>query len=562
MSEDEAEVLANPERGERYRSSVYDRLNYERLEVAPRDERFPRTEAGEYRIAPLPEAPRVRDLIGPSVITLATGLGSGPVLFWPSLASQSGWAIYWAFCIGIIAQFFLNTELQRWTIATGESIFRAFQRMHWYWPWFFLIAGIFQLIWPGWAAGGSQVMAHWMGIDTANWRPIAIASMILIWLLYQVGPVMYNVVEKTEMVLVSIGVVFTVLLVFLSGSADQLSGAPAGAVNFGTIPLEEVDIITFVGGIAYAGIGGYGNLAQSLWAREKGFGMSSYQGRVKNPLRAEETEPVYEDGFAFEPTEINMKRWRAWWRAVQLEHFLTFVLGLAIVGTLLMAIAIEFAAGADIEIEAIGMWTETIIPQLGGIGSFMMYAIIVIALFTTQYGVMEIFIRNGVDIIHEGYGRARGWNISYVFIGLLTIFTLWGILIIGSGFQEPWILLVIGAAVAGAMMWPYSALTVILTTRWLPEHTQPGWARLCIMWAVVAFFGFFSILLVGDVAANQLGLELFTFSLTVFGSEPGGYALWAVFFGIQGYTMWRSAIAKRAAQDTVEDADEARGFLS
>jgi hypothetical protein len=343
------------------------------------------------------------------------------------------------------------------------------------------------------------------------------------------------------------------------GSIGQLANIPAGAISFGTLP-ADLDIATFLGGLAYAGAGGYINLSQGVWAREKGYGMGTYQGRVKNPLRGTDPEKVH-DGFTFEPTPTNMRRWRAWWKTTQREHFLTFVLGLLVVATVAMTISAEFASGADFD-GAISMWIDVVIPQLGGITGGLLYAVLFIALFSTQYAIVESFVRNSVDILYEGYGRAAGWKVSRVFLGLLTMFTLWGILIIGAQFNTPWILLVIGAAIAGVMMWPYNALTIILNTVRLPEHTQPGWGRVVAMWWATAFFGYFSVLLIGSQLVNRFGIEAFEATVDVVSSGPGGLALFLFALIVQVYTMARSAKAKLDAKDTVENADEAVGFLA
>ncbi|WP_251343693.1 Nramp family divalent metal transporter [Haloplanus halophilus] len=562
LTEDDIHTTA--EVGEQYRATVYRDIDYESLEVAPETSEYPDTDGKwGFRKYDMPKVPKVSHLVGPSAIMLGASLGSGETMFWPTLVAQNGWGLYWAFWVGVITQFFINTEIQRWTIATGESIFRAFDRMNGIWPWFFLVAGFFHVGWPGWAAGASEVFAVWTGVvPRQDWAIIGVATMVLIWLSYQAGPILYNAIEKAQLALMFIAIFGAVILAFIAGSVSQFANVPGGAVNFGALP-QNMDIATFLGGLAYAGAGGYINLAQGIWAREKGYGMGTYQGRIKNPLRGSEPEEVH-GGFTFEPTEKNLLRWKQWWKVTQQEHFLTFVVGLLVVATVAMTISAQYAAGTDQG--AINMWLDVIIPQLGGVQTQLMYAVIFIALFSTQYAILEAFVRNSVDIIFEGYGRSAGWDLSRVFLGLLTLFTLWGILIIVAQFQQPWILLVIGAAIAGAMMWPYNALVTILNTTRLPEHTQPGWGRIVAMWWATGFFGYFTILLIGGVLnspdAYGLSFPMFETTVGVVGSAPGGYALWVFALVVQIYTMYRSATAKMNASGTVEGADTARGFLS
>ncbi|PSQ07697.1 hypothetical protein BRC97_03145 [Halobacteriales archaeon QS_6_71_20] len=558
----DADVFAEDEVGEQYRDTVYRDIDYDSLESAPETAEYPNTDGkGRFRLADLPKVPKVSHIVGPSAIMLGASLGSGETMFWPTLIAQNGWGLYWAFWVGVITQFFINTELQRWTIATGESIFRAFERLSSFWPWFFLVAGFVHVGWPGWAAGAAEMFAAGIGVDRGNWPVIGIGLMVLIWLSYQAGPIVYNIIEKAQVALMFVAIAGAVVLIFIVGSVGQLTSVPGGAINFGALP-QDMDIAVFLGGLAYAGAGGYINLSQGVWAREKGYGMATYQGRVLNPLQTGEgdVETVHESGFTFEPTDTNMRRWKAWWKICQQEHFLTFVIGLLVVATVAMTITAEFAAGT--EVGAIDMWIDVVIPAVGPVSAAILFVVLFIALFSTQYAILEAFVRNSVDIVYEMYGRSAGWDLNKVFIGLLTGFTLWGIVIIGLQLQQPWILLVLGAAVAGVMMWPYNALVTILNTTRLPEHTEPGWARVVAMWWATGFFGFFSVLLISSQLVGRFGLDVFETTVGVVGSAPGGYALWLFALGVQVYTMYRSAQGKMQSSDTVDNAEEATGLLA
>lgn len=147
---DEA-VFMSDEEGRAYRSSSYVPTAYDNPDVAPESESYPDTGDGEgnYRVLDLPRAPKLRHVVGPSAIMLGASLGSGETLFWPLLIAKNGWIIYWLFFIGVVSQFFINTEIQRWTVATGESIFRGFERISVFWPLLFMLLGLVSLGWPG-----------------------------------------------------------------------------------------------------------------------------------------------------------------------------------------------------------------------------------------------------------------------------------------------------------------------------------------------------------------------------------------------------------------------------
>ncbi len=566
------DVYASAVEGRQYRSTWYLPLRYDELEEAPSAAAHPsRGTGGAFRLADLPRVPRLSHIVGPSAIMLGASLGSGETLFWPVLTAQFGWAVFWAFVVGVFTQFVINTELQRWTLATGESIFRAFARVDRRWPWVFLIAGLLSLGWPGWAAGAAQVGATAIGVDAVSafgvsipaWKLLAVGFMSVIWLSYQVSSVMYTAVELFQIGLLFVAIGAAMLLVAVTGSWVEFADLPTAAGSVGYLP-EGIDVAVFLGGLAFAGAGGYLNLSQSLWIREKGYGMGNYQGRVKNPLRGDDPEPIERDGFSFRPTTTNLQRWRGWWKIVQLEHALTFVVGLLIVTPFLATVALRYAPGTSAD--ALQMWLESVIPAVGPVGSFLVFAILTLALFTTEYAIVESFVRNSADVLYEAYGRRAGWDIQKLFWRLLTGFCLWGIAIIlvfDAPFQgrEPFFFLVVGAALSGVMMWPYTAIVLVMNTTRLPEHLQPGWGRVTALWWASGLYGYFTVLLVGT-ALEDVGITAFYTVPTVVGSSGGGFVLWVGYVVVQSYAVARSIAGKRRASGTVVDADTARGRFS
>jgi hypothetical protein len=552
-------VYASEVEGRQYRGTWYCPLPYDELERAPETTDYPdRGTGGALRLAELPRVPRVRHVVGPSAIMLGASLGSGETLFWPGLIARHGWAIYWAFVVGVFTQFVVNTELQRWTLATGESVFRSYVRVNRAWPWVFLLAGLLSLGWPGWAAGAAQVAATATGLAGTTllgfpaWKPLAVALLLVVWLSYQVSSVAYNAVEAFQIGLLFVAIATALVLAVASGAVAEVGSLPTAVTGVGTLP-PEMDVAVFLGGLAFAGAGGYLNLSQSLWAREKGYGMGNYQGRVRNPFTGDDPEPIRRDGFTFRATALNLQRWRGWWRVIQVEHLLTFVVGLLLVATVLMAVARRHAPGADAN--ALDMWLGTIAPSLGGLGALLVFVLLFVALFTTEYAIVESFVRNSADAVYETFARDAGWDLSRLFWWLLTGFTVWGVVVIllfsaPLGTRGPFLLLVVGAALSGVMMWPYTVLTLLVNTRRLPEHLQPGWSRLVAMWWASGFYGYFSVLLIGQTA-TAAGVDTFATSVGVVGSGPGGYALWVGYALVQAYAVVRSVGAKRAATGTV-----------
>ncbi|MDG5776006.1 Nramp family divalent metal transporter [Haloarculaceae archaeon H-GB2-1] len=568
---DGGNVYASAEESRQYRGTSYMPTNYDNLDVAPDVEEYPdRGDGDGHRLLDLPRVPKLKYVLGPSAIMLGASLGSGETLFWPTLIAEHGWALYWAFFVGVLTQFVINTEIQRWTVATGESVFRAFERLSGFWPLLLLALGFISLGWPGWAATAARIGAIGLGMEDVSvtvpfaelvgWKLFGILLMVVIWLTYHLTPVMYNVVERIQIVLVVLGVLCAFGLFVALGSINELAKVPRAVGGVGTIPPNQ-EIAVFLGGLAYAGAGGYLNLAQSLWVREKGYGMGRYMGRVKNPVVGDDPEPIQRNGFTFPVNVTNLRRWRGWWRLVQLEHFLTFVFGLLFAATIMMAVASEYAAGTTTG--GVTMWATEIAPQVGTVGRTLIFLTLFIALFTTEYAIVESFVRNSADIIYEQFGRTYGWSQARIFWLLLTVFSAWGILILALPIpvEQPFGLLVVAAAMSGVMMWPYTVLVLVVNVTRLPQHTQPGWPRIVGLWWASSFFGYFSVLLLGQTIERGTGSGWFRAAPAVLGSDPGGYLLFAVFAVIQAIAIVTTIRGKLRTKATVPDAEEAHGWL-
>ena len=63
------------------------------------------------------------------MILIGVGIASGEYILFPFIASQAGLVFLWAAVVGIVMQFFINMEIERYTLATGETAIGGFMRM-------------------------------------------------------------------------------------------------------------------------------------------------------------------------------------------------------------------------------------------------------------------------------------------------------------------------------------------------------------------------------------------------------------------------------------------------
>ena len=89
------------------------------------------------RVLPKP-VPWTRAL-GVGVVVMGLAIGTGELILWPHLVVKHGLSLLWLALIGILCQYFINQEVARHAVATGEGFFTTSARVfRWFVPfWFF-----------------------------------------------------------------------------------------------------------------------------------------------------------------------------------------------------------------------------------------------------------------------------------------------------------------------------------------------------------------------------------------------------------------------------------------
>src|SRR3990167_6447296 len=201
-----------------------------------------------------PEPLPLRKLIGPSFILLGLGLGSGELILWPYLSANFGMGIIWGALLGITFQFFINMEIERYTLVTGESVFVGLARkLKGISPLWFIFSTLVRWIWPGIIASSATVIAHVLGIGYSSLIPIIL--LILIGLVLTLGPVVYKTQEVFQRTLILIGVPFIFVLAFIFARPPDWQALAVGLIGKGEgfwfLP-AGISLATFLGAFAYA----------------------------------------------------------------------------------------------------------------------------------------------------------------------------------------------------------------------------------------------------------------------------------------------------------------------
>ena len=276
---------------------------------------IPEAQIGPVEQRDLPEAPPLRRIIGPSVILVGVGIASGEYILFPYIASQVGLVFLWAGIVGLLTQYFINMEIERYTLATGETAVTGFQRL---WKPFGLLmvaCAILPNIWPAWATSAATITTFLFGGGNAT--AIAIGAMVLIGIALSASPVVYQTIEKFEFAKVALVLVFLVVALTTAVSAGAFGDVDQTVTSFGSFTGGELELAVLLGALAYAGAGGTNNLVVSNWIRDKGYGMGKYAPRVVSPITGTEEAAPSGRGYVFPITDRNLERWRDWWRKAE-----------------------------------------------------------------------------------------------------------------------------------------------------------------------------------------------------------------------------------------------------
>jgi len=447
----------------------------------------------------LPKAPRLRKLIGPSFIILGLGLGSGEVVLWPYMASNYGLGIVWGMLIGITMQFFINMEVERYALINGESIFVGFARLLRWLPTWFIISTFLGFGWPGIGLYGATLLSEAFGLGNPNF--VAIVLFVAIGLILTLGTVLYKTVESIQKYLICIGVPLIVILTYYLASRADVGALVKGLAGQGMINGEPYTFLpigiamgTFLGALAYAGAGGNLNLTQSCYVRDKGYGMGKYADKITSVITSKEGGHKFTlTGNTFPTTEKNLKRFRQWWKMVNLEHFLVFwALGLFTMLTLsLLAYITTFGLGNNAEGINFVVNEAVVIGQrtLPFIGTLFLL-VTGIMLIATQLTVLDSTSR----IITENLlllTKKKSIRVSKVYYSILWIQILFGITIFSIGFDQPLTLIVLGAIINAFSMFVYSGIILVLNNKLLAKPLRPRLWRNMVMAATFLFLGYF-----------------------------------------------------------------------
>ncbi|MFA5211645.1 MAG: Nramp family divalent metal transporter [Patescibacteria group bacterium] len=453
-----------------------------------------------------PKPISIKKLIGPSFIILALGLGSGEVILWPYMSANYGLGIAWGALLGITFQYFINLEIERYALVKGESVFVGIAKIFPKAIYWFIISTFIGFGLPGIIAASAHVFASIFGIENFKW--IAILFLIIIGFILSFGKTVYIVMEKLTKIIILVGVPFIFLLtLYLASSTDWvmlLKGFVGRGEGFSFLPVG-IGLATFLGAFAYSGAGGNLNLTQSIYIKEKGYGMGKYSQKIAGLFNKNKIdEKIKLHGEDFEDTEENYNRFKKWWKAISIEHFIIFwFIGLFSMSVLmLLSYATTYGLADNTEGINFVISEGTVIGEktFALLGKVFLF-VLGIMLFQTQLGVLDSTSRimsENLAIKFLNSGKKDEIKLSKIYFSFVWAQILFGMILFLFNIYEPKTLIILGAVINAFAMFVHTALVFITNHKLLEKKYRPVWWRKIIILCIFLFFGFFSFIVFLD----------------------------------------------------------------
>ena len=458
-------------------------------------------------VAELPAPPsftlrNVLRTIGPGIIGLGIAIGSGEWLLGPSIVARYGPALLWVTTVSVLLQVFLNIEMSRYTLYTGEPIMIGYMRTApgpGFWSGVYSVMTFLQIGWPGWALASATASAALVlgriptEADASLVRLLGYGTFAVCVLVLTVGRKIERNLELAMWVLMSVvfGYLLFVDLTMVSGASWRRIGA--GFVSFGSLPAGG-DWLLLGAFAAYSGLGGVSNAFMTNWMRDKGFGMGATVGYIPAAGGEHVTLSAHGNVFAVDPR--SRARWNGWFRFVNVDQWLIFALG-SIGGMVLTTlITLEFVTPGTVSSGwgIAEMQASQLAARHGRIFWYLTLLTGFWVLFKTQLGNSDGLVRSLTDMAWSGSPAARRWrggDVRRIYYSVMAVFIVWGC--IALNLAQPLTLVVISANVAGLNLVIVSIHTLVVNRRFLPPDLRPSLGREAMLVACALFFGGFAV---------------------------------------------------------------------
>ena len=419
---------------------------------------------------------------GPGLILAASIVGSGELIATTTLGAQVGYAALWVIVLSCFIKPVIQAEMGRYTIATGETGLRSFDRV------------------PGPRLGVGWVVWAWAGMTVMTWLQIgamfggvsqvmnllAPAVPVKAWVLifYALTLLLllgggYDRIERLAMVKVGLFTLLTFLAAVLLTRMPQYFSWAELRQGF-EFRMPGAGLATAVAVFGITGVGASELFMYPYWCVEKGY--ARFAGRR-------------------EPTLEWERRARGWVRVMHADIIASMVIyTVATVAFYLLGAGILHGMGlVPAAKDMIPVLSNVYTQTLGGWALWVFYAGAIATLYGTIFAATAANSRVFADMcqlmgMFAADDYARRVRFRRLFVVLLT-----SVPVILYWFFESPVKMVVAGGLAQALMLPVIGVSALyLRHRHLPpELAPPAWVTV-FLWAatliIVCLMGYYALL--------------------------------------------------------------------
>jgi hypothetical protein len=433
---------------------------------------------------PVPSFPGWLVALGPGVVWMALAQGSGELIWWPYIIAKYGLAFLVLLAPACLLQYPITVEIGRYTLATGESIFHGFIRLHRGFGICLWVLMTLSFLWFGaFASAGGTALAA-LSDFPRGWDARAqtlfwgYASIAVFFVAIMLSPVVYVLIEWF-MKVVAIVTFFGML--WACTQPEVLSAVPAflkGLVGFSGAmprPWDPADATKLLTAITFAGLGGFWILFYSYWLRDKGSAMAVHNGRITSLITGR-TETAAITGNLPHDTGDNALRWHEWARFLHAEALFGILGNLATtLMVCLLAYALLFPKGLLPQgYEIAVVQSEFFAVGWGEVGRMLFLVVAAAFLADTWLVTADAVARTQADIVQILFPSTRRYSQRrwyFMFVCLLTAVTSLTMLV-----EQPGELILLSAVIGFIGTVTFPVALYLLNYRMLPKYL-PLWAR-------------------------------------------------------------------------------------
>ncbi|MBN2156243.1 MAG: Nramp family divalent metal transporter [Candidatus Lokiarchaeota archaeon] len=385
-------------------------------------------------------------LIGPGIIAMGLGLGTGEIVAAPFLVVKNGPNILWIALFSILIQTYTAIIGSKYTILTGEPVQVGMNRLFMNkkaWTPIWVLVGIPSVVIPYYPAllGMTFVALIIKDVPTVEanltlWVIMGIIALLITLLPLILGKKIMKTLGLMFFIVHFIIIIPAIIIItIITVEPITLWNVTKGLFMFGSVPSDpDWQALGAVAG--FAGLAASAGLSISTYYRDSEWGMAKRMGHIGG-AGGEKIE-FKTMGYMPKDDEVNHKRAKKWYRYIMAELFPIFFLGSIV--TMIFPVALyEQFVPAEAATDQIFGFTAVLAQNMPAFIPWWLILVIMAGIFYVDgSGVIDGAVRNYTNMLWNAYPKLQSSkllkkDVRRLYYGLLALLTIIWIAVIAFG---------------------------------------------------------------------------------------------------------------------------------